>query len=327
MYLIKGNENFLINKKINEIINKEKTIEVGDIEIVKFYDFFTLEELSDALNNNSLFLNKKIILFKNPFIFNIKNKYANSLCIDEFIKIINASLSDANLILIFTQEINKYDKSFLASRAFAFINDNSTTINIEKISDKELFSFVYKMIKTKGGTIKDKVLIDLLSMLPHNLEIIESEIDKLLLINKDISEKMINDNNYAVSNNIDFALSEAMLKCQDTKTIIKKINEQISYGIEHNYVISQISAILLNAKTIGILKSIKLTNDEIAKMLNIHIYRVKLHYDFFNRIDINTLNQLIIDLANIDLDFKKGNILPDTLIDLLSIKLLRLRIY
>ncbi|CRH49007.1 Uncharacterised protein [Chlamydia trachomatis] len=48
--------------------------------------------------------------------------------------------------------------------------------------------------------------------MPNNLSLIENEIDKLLLINKEITNDIVNQNNFSVANNIEFALSDAVLK-------------------------------------------------------------------------------------------------------------------
>ncbi|BAP39327.1 DNA polymerase III subunit delta [Metamycoplasma canadense] len=324
MYLIKGEDDYLINKKIEEIIQKESSLSNQQIEIIKFYDFFSLDNLSDALNNEGLFFNKKIIIFKNPFIFNQKNKLSSKL-INDFITLIkdNINENEYDNVIIFSQEIFKYDKNFLPSLAFNFIDRNSKIIEIPKISEKNLFSFVFNMIKEKKGKISDRVLISFLSTMPNNLSLIESEINKLLLINKEISQQMVDDNNFSLSNNLEFALHEALLKFENPRNIIKKINEQLQYGIDGNSILLQISSTLANAKNIAILKKMNITNDEISKIINIHPYRVKLHYEFYNKISEKKLNSLIKEISKIDIEFKKGNINADLLIDLILISIIK----
>ncbi|WP_427902870.1 DNA polymerase III subunit delta [Metamycoplasma alkalescens] len=323
MYLIKGDENYFIDEKINEIIKNETNNNQEEIEFIKFYDFFMLEELADAINNQGLFFNKKIIIFKNPFLFNIKNKNVNEKLINDFIELIKSFSQDQNTILIFSQEIYKYDKNFFASKAFNYIDKNSQVIQVKKIEEKNLFSFVFSMVKNLGGNISDQALIFLLEIMPNNLDLIKQEIKKLLLIEKNITKQMIEDNIFSMSNNIEFALSEAILKWQSQSQIIKKINEQIQYGFDANQIISQIASILLNTKVIAILRKKNLGNDVIAKIINIHPYRVKLHLDFFSKIDSNKLNKIIEEIATIDLNLKKGYLNDELAMNLIILKLLR----
>ncbi|PZW01396.1 DNA polymerase III subunit delta [Metamycoplasma auris] len=323
MYLIKGNEDYFIQEKTNEIITKESNTTFDEIDLIKFYDFFSFDELSDAINNSSLFSSKKILVIKNPYIFNLKSKYTNEKSISEFIELVKNSIETLNTTLIFNQEINKYDKDFLPSKAFLFIEKNAQIFDVKKIEEKNLFSYVYKMILKLGGSISNPALMLFLSSIPNNLNLIEQEIKKLLLINKNITLKMIEENIFAMSNNIDFALSEAILKWQNNSVIIKKINEQIQYGISINQIIAQISNILINAKSISSLIKMKLSQEDITKIINIHPYRIKLHYEFLNRIGIKKLDQLISELEAIDLSFKNGNIDEKIASDLLAIALIK----
>ncbi|WP_330463581.1 DNA polymerase III subunit delta [Metamycoplasma gateae] len=322
MYLIKGDEEYFINKKINEIINQTDQDELSEIEIIKFYDYFTLDELSDALGNTGLFFTKKIIVLKNPFVFNNKNKYSKN-SINNFIELIKTSSEDENITYIFSQEINKYDKTFQPSSAFTFISKISNIIEVNKVSERNIFSVAYNIIKENGGTIKDADLLDFLANMPNNLSLIEAEIKKLLLIDKNITKKMIDDNNFFASNNIEFALPESILKWEKPQIIIKKINEQIEYGINESQIISQISSILYNAKSIHVLRKKNKQNEEIAKILNIHPYRVKLHIDFLYKIGTKKLDELILSMQKIDFNFRKGKINSSVFIGLVKLNLLK----
>ena len=66
IYLIKGNDSFHIDKKINEIITKTKT---NDFDIHR-YDGksrgFSLQELVDDLMTIPFFSGTKVVLYKNP---------------------------------------------------------------------------------------------------------------------------------------------------------------------------------------------------------------------------------------------------------------------
>ncbi|AZZ65523.1 DNA polymerase III subunit delta [Metamycoplasma phocicerebrale] len=322
MYLIKGDEQYFIDEKINEILTKVKIEFNEEIELIKFYDFFSLEEFSDALNNSGLFTTKKIIIVKNPYLFNNKAKFVKSL-ITEFIELIKAGSRDKNIILIFSQEIYKYDNNFIPSAAFVFVNKSSEIIEVKKILERDLFSYVSKMFKEKNASISNLALSQFLVSMPNNLSLIESEIDKLLLISKNVTEKMIEDNNFSMSNNIDFALTEAILKWQSEKNIVSKILEQLEYGADSNQIISQISSILINSKNIAILKNNNLTNEEISKIINIHPYRVKLHSEFLNKIGIKKLNNLIKKISKLDTLLKRGKIKEEIFIDLISMELIK----
>ncbi|MBN4089482.1 DNA polymerase III subunit delta [Mycoplasma enhydrae] len=322
MYLIRGDEQYFINQKIDEILNAEKQAIKEEIDLIKFYDFFSIEEFAETLSNLGLFSAKKVVIIKNPYFFNLKNKISKSV-IDEFVQLIKQLNNAGNCTFIFSQEIYKYDTSFSPSSAYLFVSKFSKIIEANKLEERELFAFVYKMIKQKNATISEITLANFLVNMPNNLSLIESEIDKLILVDKNISQKMIDDNNFSMSNNIDFALTEAILKWKNPQDIVKKIQEQLNYGIDSNQILNQIASILINSKNIAVLKNTKPTNDEISKVINIHPYRVKLHREFLNKIGLKKLDSLITNIAKIDVELKQGKIKDEIFVDLLTLEFIK----
>ncbi|WP_369086066.1 DNA polymerase III subunit delta [Metamycoplasma spumans] len=303
MILITGNENYFIKKEIEKIIKEIENKNSINLEIITFYDDVDLEQLSDTLFDNDIFSEQKLIIINNPIFFNSKNKYKK----EEAIKFQNLIVEgDIYNHIIISQEIQKYDKTFVASDIFKKMKSESKVIEVEKINDKDMYKFVNSLIKERGATIDDLALIKFVSSMPNDLFLIEREIEKLLLLNNSITEKNIDDNNFSMSNNIEFALSDALLKFNSSSDIIKKINEQISFGQSNSQVIAQIASIISQAKDINILLNLGLNAQAISDEISMHIYRVKIFIDFIRKISENKLNNLIKVIAKYDEDLKKG---------------------
>ncbi|MBN0970785.1 DNA polymerase III subunit delta [Mycoplasma phocoeninasale] len=304
MYLIKGNENYFIKLEIKKIIDKLKK-EHNNLEIHTFFQSINLQELSDVLFNSDIFSTPKVIIVENPDFFNSKIKI-NHDKVSDFLFFLKNEI-DTNTI-IFTQEIQKYDRNFSPSSVFKEIEKQAKIVEVNKIADRDLAKYIKKLVKEKGGEIDEYALSQFLTAVPNDLTLIESEIDKLLLQDSHITEAMIISGNVVSSSNTDFAFSDAILKQLSAQIILFHYNEQLNYGVSAAQIISQIANIFVTAKNIAILKSNRFSQEEISNELNIHIYRVKLFQEFLNKITTGKLNFLIQELAKLELEIKKGNI-------------------
>ena len=57
---------------------------------------------------------------------------------------------------------------------------------------------------------------------------------------------------------------------------------------------------------VGILKKTMRNDDEIAKELNAHPYRIKIARENLRKHSINDIKSYLVTLANLDIDIKKG---------------------
>ncbi|AZG68833.1 DNA polymerase III subunit delta [Mycoplasma struthionis] len=158
--------------------------------------------------------------------------------------------------------------------------------------------------------------------MPSDLTILTKEIDKMLLLNNEIDKKAIENNNFFRSSNVEFALQDALLKKQSKAILIKKIKEQVDLGNPIIKIFSQINNIFIQAKKIAILKNYY-SNEDISKKLNMHIYRLSLFIDFVKKTSIAKINELIKKMTEIDIDFKRGYISEEILLNKVTLELIK----
>ncbi|WP_170177213.1 DNA polymerase III subunit delta [[Mycoplasma] falconis] len=321
MYLIQGSEPYFINQETKKITDKLMAEYDGGIEIIKFYEKVDLDSLSDALNDQDIFFTPKVIVLTNIDFLNGK-KNTNKKEALAFLELLLSSDQSSNTIII-QQEIYKYDKNFTASNTYKSLQSKCKVINVEKLNEKSLYKFVRDIINQKGGNIDEQALIEFVSMMPNNLMLIESEIDKFLIANKHITIDTINNNHFFMSNNIEFAISDALIKYASKDKILLTIKEALNYGLGLNLIISQIGSVLKDAKYIYLLKKItEKSLEKIASELNIHAYRAKLLYEFINKASLVKVDNLIKFLANLDLDLKSGKTEENVALNLLQVNLI-----
>lgn len=302
MYLIKGNENYFIDSKIEEI-KSELAKKNKSIKVISFFEHANFEDIIVAISNIDIFSTNKLIIFKNMDFLNEKTKI-NKNIIDMFLLELNNI--DENTEIIFSQFIEKNDPNFVPSPIFKYIEKKAINFNVKKIDDREVFQFVSKLISSKGGKIDSYVLHEFLSFLPNDLSLINNEIDKLLIENKNITSSMIIDNNLSLSSNIEWAFSNALIKYGNIADIFRKFYEQLNFGSTGINILEQITRILYDTQYIYFLKLELDSLEDVAQKSGINIYRVKLLDSFVIKVGYETIKKLIKSLAQLDVDIKKG---------------------
>ncbi|MEG2322572.1 MAG: DNA polymerase III subunit delta, partial [Bacilli bacterium] len=266
VYVLYGTIDFLINKQIKKILN---TNIITDINITN-YDL-TNDYLTSIINDAdtmSLFSNKKAIIVNNSYIFTGATKKNN----EQNISVLEAYLNNINpdTILIFIVNNEKLDDRKkivkLIKKVATVLEYNNTDIN------KLVLSFCDDYIITPD-TIKF-----LISRVGDNINLLSNEIDKIKIY-KD-NEKCITNQDielltskYEEINN--FKLIDAII-AKNKALAITLYNQRLKLNEE------PIAIVIALANQIRIMYQVKAlyalghTEHDIASIINIHPYRVKL---------------------------------------------------
>lgn len=303
MYLIKGDENYFIEQKTREIVQNFALQNNHEIRVINYSIDIDIEKFVSEIFDVDIFSPKKIIVLQNIDFLNAKSKIKPTL-LDEIIHILETKNDDIEIV--FTQYIAKYDKTFTPSKVFNFLLNNAVVIDCKKLSDWALTQFVAKMIEQKGGKTDVWTVTTLLLSLPNDLQIINNEIDRLMLLNKNITIQMIQNNTLNIGSNIDFAFSNAFIDYSSISEIIAKLQEQLNYGISASQIISQMTNILYDAQWLYFLKNKYSSDAEINKILNMNEYKLKLTRSFLEKIGYSKIKKLTTKLAKLDKDIKLG---------------------
>ena len=85
MYLIKGNENYFIDSKIEEI-KSELAKKNKSLKVISFFEHANFEDIIVAISNIDIFSTNKLIIFKNMDFLNEKTKINKNIFIKPHIK-------------------------------------------------------------------------------------------------------------------------------------------------------------------------------------------------------------------------------------------------
>ena len=297
-YLIYGNDNYLINYNIKKILKTKK-----DEEITKtVYDMneVTIEEVLDDINTFDLFNNLKIVICENATFLSSEAKKDNQNA-DLLVEYLEKANNDNILIISYNGDIDERKK------IVKILKKNSTVIKCDKLNDNEIISFIKNKLNKSGYKISNINLF--IERTGNDLQIINNELTKLMYYK--LEEKIITDEDIInlvpkkMDDNI-FELIDAVV-IKDTKKIFELYDIMTNYYNEEPTKIIIMVAnqfrLILQTK---LLNKKGLTEQEIAKNLKVHPYRVKLAFQKGKNISTQKLEQYLLSLANLDLDIKMG---------------------
>lgn len=298
LYLLYGTENYLIKKEIDKILdtNSIEKINVSEynLEIDNFRDI-----IEDA-NTISLFADKKAIIVNNSYIFtgkNVKSENDPELFLDYFKNI------NPDSIIIFTVDSEKLDER---KKLVKEIKKLGTVKDFNKKND--LTEILKNMFEGYNINIQDiRFMIDRCG---NNLDILSQEVNKIKIYkdtDKNITrEDIIN----LTSKNIDidiFGFVDTIVNKNKNKAL-EIYKEMLINGEE------PIKILVILANQFRIIYQAKelyrqgYSGNDIATMIGIHPYRIKLALEKARDYNSDTLLKYLEKLADLDYDIKVGNI-------------------
>ena len=296
IYLIYGSDYSLIKRRIN-LIKKDNQ------ELVR-YDLTecNVSELIDDASSISMFGEEKLLIGENA-LFLTSNVDPISHNLDYLEKYLTSE-NHKNVVIFYVIT----DKLDVRKKIVKTLKDKAKIFHEEAIDKKNIGSFIVKEFKNKGYNIDLKTANYFNEFVGSDIDIILSEIDKMVIYkedNKNISKSDIDDiSSRAFKDNI-FEFTDAIMK-KDYKRIFLYYNDLLKLNEDVIKFISFISNKFILIYQVKILSLKNKSQKEIASILGIHPYRVKLAYesDYF----INELEDMIKKLHELDLGIKSGKL-------------------
>lgn len=298
LYLLYGTENYLIKKEIDKILNANSIEKINvseyNLEIDNFKDI-----IEDA-NTISLFADKKAIIVNNSYLFtgkSIKNENDPELFLDYFKNV------NPDSIIIFIVDSEKLDER---KKIVKEIKKIGTVKDFNKKND--LTDILKNMFEGYNISIQDiRFMIDRCG---NNLDILSQEVNKIKIYkdeDKNITkEDIIN----LTSKNIDidiFGFVDTIVNKNKNKAL-EIYKEMLINGEE------PIKILVILANQFRIIYQAKelykqgYSGNDIATMIGIHPYRIKLALKKVINYNSDTLLDYLEKLADLDYDIKIGNI-------------------
>ena len=304
IYLLYGNKDYRINEEIKKI-----TKNVDKINTTK-YDL-NEDEIKDAINDAetySLFQDKKVIIIENANMFTGSTSKDADI-IEKYIE--NENPSTTLILIVRNEKIDSRKKITKLLQKKGKIIELNEDINIDNLIKKELKEYkidyqTLTLFKNRVGT---------------NPKIIENEINKIKLYkdnNEITKEDILNVTAKTIEIDI-FKLIDYIVK-KDKEKGIELYHEMLKVNEEPLKIVIMLAnqfRIMYQSKEL-MLKGY--TEKDIASLLKIHPYRVKLAIQSSRNYSSKTLLNYINELADIDIGIKTGKLNKDLALELFILK-------
>ena len=294
LYLIEGDNEYLIEKELAKIIPKDTEVIEFDLEESSILDVI------ETLDTYDMFLKQKIVIAKNPnFYQNVDDNFPTN----KFIKYLEHP-SD-NILIIITNKINNRLK--LAKDTLKYF---------KKIEIKELNPITFIKENIKDYKMDNLTINYFINRVGNNYHEIYQELSKLKeykLDDKTITKEDIENITKKNFDDTIFDLIDAILK-KDKVKVFDLYNYFISNGTEVFQILVLLSnqiRLIYNVKVLN-----RLSDFEIASILDVKEYPVKLARGKGLNYSKKELLSILYSLAIMDEDIKSGKQIPS--ISLLS---------
>lgn len=291
IYLLYGNENFLIEQELKKIIKKTK-IDNYNISKYNLLEESILNVIDDA-NTISLFEDKKVIIITNLNKSNIEEKE-----LKKFENLIE-NISEEIVLIIIEEKLDERKKITKQLRKKAEV--------IELNRGKNISNTVKKMFE--DYKIEYSTIDLLISIVGDDLSVIYQEVEKIKTYKEDkiiTKQDVIESASSNINNNM-FDLINHIVKKEKEKSLelYKKLLKQNEEPIKIIITLANQFRLLYQVKELY-----KKGNreDTIAEILKVHPYRIKLALERSKNYSSKVLLDYLLKLAEIDKKIKTSKI-------------------
>ncbi len=308
LYFFCGEESYLTKEAVNTLKQEHSSL-----QHVQFSDQFQLTDLRDSVSMNSLFGGSQLLLIKNPWFL---SKAPADRDIDMIKTIVSLLPHTDHIMVIYTLGVVDQRKKMAS-----FLKKNSIFQQHSYFKEWEqdrVLAWISNAVKMRGKTIDKDALIALEQVGGTQLQRLSNELDMLCLYRSDRAHLTLDDVK-AMSADIStntFNLIES-LKGGNTADIICCMTQLLRSGEDPirlmGLIVSQIQLFVQLLQ----LHQRKVPSQDIAKSVGKNPYYIqKLLPALTKAYSLDTVSQLLINLATADYEIKSGKKKPEAALTL-----------
>lgn len=299
--LIISEPSLILKAKINEYTFQ--VIEQKDEFNYCLFDFEenSFEEIIDALQSPSFFSSRKVVIVKNPYFIKdskIKLPFENDMSSLE--QYINDPNPDNEFIIICPKKYFNAKSKFIN-----LIEKKGQVINLLFEDENDFRSYGLQLINKTNIDIDDDAISMLFFRCENDVCKLEREIAKLSSYNDkitvDVISKMVSK---PLEDNV-FELSNALLSKNRSKTM-KIYTDLKLLKVEPIQLIAMLASQFRLMLQIAILKKEGKKDDQIASLLKVNPYRIKIVKRYLEKYTLNNIKDILVELSTLDAKIKTG---------------------
>lgn len=300
-YVVHGEEQYQVRKAIDAIVLKE----IGQRDELNTIVYDALQVDIDVILEEAqtipFFTDRKCILVKNANFLSSSNDTEIDL------ERLEAYLQNPmeSTVMILSGEFAKMDTRKKIVKKIGSLCKVSTCNKLDKDS---LPAYLKEQLQKRQLHINNATFLTLCERLPYDIGVIQMELDKLELYGGDINEALIKQ---LVTRSLEedvFALVNAVVE-KNMKRVFQIWEDLQVLNKDPIYLIALIASQfhLLYQVKCAELQGLR-KQDEIASQLGVHPYRVKLALPVCSRLSIDSILDVLQQLADLDQSIKAGRV-------------------
>lgn len=306
IYFFYGDEEFNISNEIKKF--KDKLDNDFKEMSYKYFNNPKFPDLVAAIKTQPMMFGKMLIEINCLSYLSGKSSEDRSFD-DKQIKQITEALDNVNenIDIIFVAQIppdsqKKIDKRKKFFKVLSKYNAQEFP-QIPSYKTAELETWIKQRGKTKDLKISDEIASEILIQVGSNLRLLDSELEKLKIYSdsKPLTKEMVHE--ICVTNEDLFTFADFLISDNKAKALLEY---QKLLTKKHPLEILSVLHTLLHSKIQIKANSSKYSADEIAKIINMHPYRVKLELQKLKNISLKNLVNLKQNLTEAEYKIKSG---------------------
>lgn len=315
VYAIVGTEGVLIEEVTRSLTETIKNEQKDDMNIMHFdLNETSIDDIVFEAESFPFFGEKKLIFVHSSHIFSGKK---NTSTIKHTSALLENYLQDPSdfSILVFIAPYDKLDKRKKITKALL---QASEVVDVMPASEKETEEYLKTYCRKTGYTMSKESFDRLLQLTDRNLSKARNELDKLMVYH--IKDKVITTEsiNRLVSKSLEqniFELNERVLK-KNVKQSLELYQDLLNQKEDPIKILALMIGQFRLLLQVKILRRKGYQQSDIATILKIHPYRVKLALQTEKRFKQDILSQAHRFLITADYEIKSGKVNPEMQIEL-----------
>ncbi|SFB86780.1 DNA polymerase III, delta subunit [Alkalibacterium subtropicum] len=315
VYAVTGTERMLIEEVTTSLTDTIRSGQEDDMNIMHFdLNETSIDDVIYEAESFPFFGGQKLIFIHSSYIFTGKKvssavKHTPSL-VENYLK----DPSDFS-ILVFIAPYDKLDKRKKVTKSLL---KSAEVIDVTPASDKDTADYLKNYCEKSGYHMSRESLERLMQLTDRNLSKAKNELDKLMVYHIEDKEISMESIDKLVSKSLEqniFELNERVLR-KNIKQSIELYQDLLHQKEDPIKILALMISQFRLLLQVKILRTKGYQQADIAGILKIHPYRVKLALQTEKRFKQTTLSQAHRYLISADYEIKSGKVDPEMQIEL-----------
>lgn len=303
LYLLFGSQGMILEKQCKKII-KDNLEVIDDFHVIKFMaDEVTIQDIVFEADQTSLTGERKAIIVYHPYFLSTSKTKEKIESLQDY-KVLMEYLESPNTFtdLIFVLEADKLNER---SEIVKLLKVKAKVIEAKEITKEEWPRFIQQYFQKLNVSIDPDATSELALRVEGDAMRFVNEAKKLALYTDHITYDDIQTMIARPLEENAFLIYDCLLK-KDKSKAISIYRDLLVEGSEPVQLVGMLANQFRLLSEVSYLSTQYSSNNEIARILGVHEYRVKLSRDHLRRITYKKILKKIDELYQLDLDIKSG---------------------